>query len=60
MPADAAFEVLLSEAHELAARLDARVLDGERSTLSKQSAQHMRDGIREFMHRRKFYDGGAG
>ena len=60
VPADAAFEVLLSEAHELAARLDARVLDGERSTLSKQSAQHMRDDIREFMHRRKYYGGGEG
>ena len=60
VPGDAAFEVLLAEAHELAARLDARVLDGERSTLSKQSAQHTRDGIREFMHRRKFYGDRAG
>ena len=58
--ADAAFEVLLAEAHELAGTLDARVLDGERSTLSRQSAQHMRDGIREFMHRRKYHDAGAG
>lgn len=60
VPPDAACEVLLSEAHELAMRLDGRVLDGERSTLSKQSAQHLRDGIKDFMHRQKYFGGGVG
>ncbi len=60
VPPDAAFGVLLSEAHELATGLDGRLLDGDRSTLSKQSAQHMRDGITDFMHRQKFFGGAAG
>jgi len=53
--ADTAFEVLLSEAFEIAAELDGRVLDGDRSTLSKQTAQHMREGIYEYMHRQKYF-----
>ncbi len=56
VPADVAFEVLLSEAHELAQALDAHVLDADRSTLSKQTIQHMREGIYEFMHRQKYFN----
>jgi|GEM_PF-694910 len=55
VPADTAFEVLLSEAFEIASELDGRVLDGDRSTLSKQTALHMRDGIYEYMHRQKYF-----
>lgn len=53
--ADTAFEVLLSEAFEIAQELDGTVLDGDRSTLSKQTAQHMREGIYEYMHRQKYF-----
>lgn len=53
--ADTAFEVLLSEAFEIAAELGGTVLDGDRSTLSKQTAQHMREGIYEYMHRQKYF-----
>lgn len=53
--ADTAFEVLLSEAFEIANELGGSVLDGDRSTLSKQTAQHMREGIYEYMHRQKYF-----
>ncbi len=53
--ADVAFEVLLSEAHELADAMGATVLDADRSTLSKQTVQHMREGIYEYMHRQKYF-----
>lgn len=53
--ADTAFEVLLSEAFEIAHELGGSVLDGERSTLSKQTAQHMREGVYEYMHRQKYF-----
>jgi len=52
--ADVAFEVLLSEAHEIADALGATVLDADRSTLSKQTVQHMREGINEYVHREKY------
>jgi len=55
VPADVAFEVLLSEAHEIADALGATVLDADRSTLSKQTVQHMREGIYEYMHRQKYF-----
>lgn len=55
--ADVAFEVLLSEAHEIADTLGATVLDADRSTLSKQTVQHMREGISEYMHRQKHFSG---
>ncbi len=55
VPADVAFEVLLSEAHEIADAMDATVLDADRSTLSKQTVQHMREGIYEYMHRQKYF-----
>ncbi len=57
VPADVAFEVLLSEAHEMAESLGATVLDADRSTLSKQTVQHMREGIHEYMHRQKYFSG---
>lgn len=53
--ADTAFEVLLSEAFDIAEELGGTVLDGDRSTLSKQTAQHMREGIYEYMHRQKYF-----
>ncbi len=55
MPADVSFEVLISEAFEMANELGATVLDGDRSTLSKQTLQHMREGIYEYMHRQKYF-----
>lgn len=55
VPADVAFEVILSEAHEIADTLGATVLDADRSTLSKQTVQHMREGISEYMHRQKYF-----
>jgi len=57
VPADVAFEVLLSESHEIAESLGANVLDADRSTLSKQTVQHMREGIYEYMHRQKYFSG---
>ena len=57
VPADVAFEVLLSEAHEIADTLGATVLDADRSTLSKQTVQHMREGISEYMHKQKYFSG---
>lgn len=53
--ADVAFEVLISEAFEIASELNASVLDGDRNTLSKQTLQHMREGIYEYMHRQKYF-----
>ena len=56
VPADVAFEVLLSESHEIADALGATVLDADRSTLSKQTVQHMREGIYEYMHKQKYFN----
>ncbi|MFK8079376.1 MAG: cell division protein ZipA C-terminal FtsZ-binding domain-containing protein [Granulosicoccus sp.] len=55
VPADVSFEVLISEAFEMASELNAAVLDGDRNTLSKQTLQHMREGIYEYMHRQKYF-----
>ena len=55
VPADVAFEVLLSEAHEIADMLGATVLDADRSSLSKQTVQHMREGINDYMHKQKYF-----
>ncbi len=55
--ADVAFEVLLSEAHEIGNALGATVLDADRSTLSKQTVQHMREGINEFVYKQKYSSG---
>jgi cell division protein ZipA len=53
--ADTAFEVLLSEAYEIANELGGTLIDSDHSTLSKQSAQHMREGVYEYMHRQKYF-----
>lgn len=58
--ADTAFEVMLSEAHGMAEALGAAVLDDSHSALGRQTEQHLRDSIYEFMHRQKFADGVAG
>lgn len=55
--ADVAFEVLLSEAHEIGNALGATVLDADRSTLSKQTVQHMRESINEYLHKQKYSSG---
>ena len=54
--ADTAFEVMLSEAFEMAEELGGTVLDGNRSTLGRQTEQHLREGIHEYMHRQKYFD----
>ena len=54
--ADTAFEVMLSEAFEMAEELGGTVLDGDRSTLGRQTEQHLREGIHEYMHRQKYFD----
>lgn len=55
VPADVAFEVLVSEAFEIGNELGATVLDERRSTLTKQTVQHIREGIYEYMHREKYF-----
>jgi len=57
--ADVAFEVLISEAFDMANTLGGTVLDADRSTLSKQTVQHMREGVYEYMHRQKYFSGVA-
>ncbi len=53
--ADVAVEVLISEAFDMANTLGGTVLDADRSTLSKQTVQHMREGVYEYMHRQKYF-----
>ena len=53
---DVAFEVLISEAHELASLLGCKVLDSDRSTLGKQTVQHLRESVYEYMHRQKYFN----
>lgn len=53
---DVAFEVLISEAHELASALGCNILDSERSTLSRQTVQHLRESVYEYMHRQKYFN----
>lgn len=55
VPADVAFAVLVSEAYEMAQELNATVLDEQHSTLTKQTVQHLREGIYEYMHRQKYF-----
>ena len=54
--ADTAFEVMLSEAFDIAGELGGAVLDANRSTLGRQTEQHLREGIYEYMHRQKYFD----
>lgn len=55
VPADVAFAVLVSEAYEMAEELQGTVLDEQHSTLTKQTVQHLREGIYEYMHRQKYF-----
>jgi len=55
--ADTAFEVMLEEAFGMADELGGGiVLDGDRSTLGRQTEQHLRESIHEYMHRQKYFD----
>ena len=56
---DVAFEVLVSEAQELADALGCRVLDSKRSTLSRQTTQHLRENISNYVHRQKYFSKAA-
>ncbi len=53
--ADVLFEVLISEAGDIARALGGTVLDSQRSTLTKQTIQHLRESIYEYMHRQKYF-----
>lgn len=53
--ADVLFEVLVSEASDMARVLGATVHDSDRSTLTKQTVQHMREDIYQYMHREKYF-----
>ncbi len=53
--ADVLFEVLVSEASDIARTLGASVRDSQRSTLTKQTIQHMREEIYQYMHRQKYF-----
>lgn len=55
VPADVAVAVLVSEAYEMAQELNGTVLDEQHSTLTKQTVQHLREGIYEYMHRQKYF-----
>lgn len=50
--AETAFDRMVRTARALADELGARVLDGDHSTLTRQTEQHLRDELREFDHRR--------
>ncbi len=53
--ADVLFEVLVSEASDMARVLGATVRDSDRSTLTKQTVQHLREDIYQYMHREKYF-----
>ena len=55
VPADVSFEVMVSEAYEMASELNGVVLDGDRNNMSKQTFQHMQEGVYEYMHRQKYF-----
>ncbi len=54
--ADVLFEVLVSEAGDIARALGGTVRDSQRSTLTKQTIQHLRESIYEYMHREKYFN----
>ncbi len=54
--ADVLFEVLVSEASDIARALGASVRDNRRSNLTKQTIQHMREDIYQYMHRVKYFN----
>ena len=51
--AEGAFERMVECARALADDLDARVLDQQHSTLTRQTEQHLRDRMREFDHQQQ-------
>lgn len=51
--ADVAFDVLINEASEMAEALGCSILDEGHSTLSRQTVQHLRDDVHQFMHRQR-------
>ncbi len=53
LDADVAFDFLISEATELAEELGGQLRDADRSTLSKQTIQHMREDIQQYVFRQK-------
>lgn len=50
---DVAFDVLVSEATEMANALGCNILDAGHSNLSRQTIQHLRDSVHQFMHRQR-------
>ncbi len=53
LDADVAFDFLMREATELAEELRGVLKDEDRSTLSKQTIQHMREDIQQYVFRQK-------
>lgn len=53
LDADVAFDFLMREAAELAEELGGALKDEDRSTLSKQTIQHMREDIQQYVFRQK-------
>jgi len=53
LDADVAFDFLMREATELAEELGGVMMDEDRSTLSKQTIQHMREDIQQYVFRQK-------
>lgn len=51
--AEVAFDRMIATARSLAEELDARVLDRQQSTLTRQTEQHLRDAMREYDHRHR-------
>ncbi|MDZ7786617.1 MAG: cell division protein ZipA C-terminal FtsZ-binding domain-containing protein [Halofilum sp. (in: g-proteobacteria)] len=49
---ETAFDRMVRTARALADELGAQVLDGDHSTLTRQTEQHLRDDLRDFDHRR--------
>lgn len=53
LDADVAFDFLIREATELSEELGGQLRDADRSTLSKQTIQHMREDIQQYVFRQK-------
>ena len=53
LDADVAFDFLIREATELADELGGQLRDADRSTLSEQTIQHMREDIQQYVFRQK-------
>jgi cell division protein ZipA len=53
LPADVAFDVLVSEAREIARELGGEVQDAEHSTLTRQRIQSLREEVLDYIHRNR-------